>query len=89
MANVILLSSTNRVSIVTGDYSANFGCGEINIHKNHFTVRFISDTQGVMLTMTNLGNYTLTYDGDNLVDSVNGLAPASNYDLYNKIKAML
>ena len=92
MANIIVTSSTNSIKVDFGTYSSSLGMAKAVWRKNdvHFNLRHGSDFAEAVVYNENA--FALSFDGSTgtlQVDSVDGVAPSSNSDLYDKLIALI
>lgn len=92
MANIVITSTTNSIKV---DFGV-LGTGNIpkkgTWNKNH-VVDFALQPSDTFVKATTIGEneWQLSFDGNNgmQIDSVDGVAPTSNSDLYNKLIALI
>lgn len=95
MANIVITSNTNLLFIDFGNYKGQKGFPhKQNWHKAsvHFSLSSGGDFVEVLEDNQSKNNCVLSYNGigDTFqVDSIDGVAPISNSDLYDKLIALL
>ena len=92
MPNVIVTSTTNAVKVDFGDYAGT----AITYHKGSWAKSAIEvilmNSDHVSVTAADSERWIVSHDGASSslqVDSVNGVAPSSLSDLYEKISALI
>lgn len=94
MANVAVTSTATKISVDFGIYVGN-GIPKKRTYNISKTVFFVSlEESDSMVTVLSEGSsqWNLAYTATTncfIVDSVNGVAPSSNSDLYDKLTALL
>lgn len=92
MANIIVTSSINSIEVDFGAYSSSLVMAKAVWRKNdvHFNLKYSS--ANVDAVVYNANAFAITFDGSTgtlQVDSVDGVSPSSNSDLYDKLIALL
>lgn len=91
MANIVITSTTNAVKLDFGVTSNVFGFGKRIIQKASAELGISDDNKMVTLD-TIRGNYCFSYNevnGAQIVDTVGGVAPTDNPDLFTKLSALI
>jgi len=99
MANLVIISSGNRVDVVLNDYGSSIGLKKESYRLDDIVEVSLDYNDGfvevIMRDSHEKRTWYVTYDsaytGDEyfIVDSVNAAAPTSQDDLYNKIKELM
>lgn len=99
MANVVIVSTTNSVKIDNGVYAGIEGSLGVIQKKATFRKHDIrrvalhpTEANVVVFLIEHGLTFTLSFDGSTgtmQVDSVDGVAPTSNSDLYDKLIALI
>jgi hypothetical protein len=94
MANIVITSTENSIEVDFGIYSGS-GIPKKRTYQKNKTIFFMSlEESDTMVTVLSEGSppwnlaYTAT-TGCFIVDFIDGAAPISNSDLYNKLKALI
>lgn len=91
MANIVITSTTNTIKFAHGTYSTSTGIVSELIRKDK--IAYIrEDTLDLHLGVLGGREIELSHNGASnsfIVDSVDGVAPASLADLYTKISALI
>lgn len=92
MANIVITSTTNSIKVVFNTYASVTIPEKEAWHKptTHFKLMF--GNAYVKATEDNESDYDLSWNGSTgtlQVDSVDGVAPTSNSDLYDKLIALI
>lgn len=94
MANLVVVKSGNSIVVTFNDYSGAIGSTKRSYLIDNLTeIDLLSDRVVVYMAVTH-ETWQLTYDsaysGDELfiVDTVDGVAPASESDLFDKLTAL-
>jgi len=90
MANIVITSSTNLIKVDWGTYATKYS-KEI-WHKSSLHLFLNNGNNYVEASEDNGTGTTLSYSATTncfIVDSVDGVAPTSNSDLYDKLVALL
>lgn len=90
MANITVTSTTNTLQVDFGDYyplAYQFQKGTWK--KDH--IQSIQLDSGVYISIDDERLWVVSYDGSNgfQIDSVDGVIPTSDLDLYNKLIALI
>jgi hypothetical protein len=91
MANIIITSTTNSIKVDFGVYSTALGVTR-GIWKKDHIVNITELTDMVDINFENQPDWKVSFDGvvDTFqVDSLDGVAPTSNTDLYDKLIALI
>lgn len=92
MANVVITSTTNTILFVFNTYANDIHPEKACWHKSSAHFSLTNNDVFVKATEDNGQDLDLTFDGANgsmQVDSVDGVAPTSNADLYTKLTALI
>jgi hypothetical protein len=90
--NLVVTSTTNRILVTFGVFSNLVGYSAANFQTKGVTFQLSSDLTFIRVLSHNGNSWTVAFQplGENLViDSVNGEAPTSNFDLFNKLDALI
>lgn len=91
MANIVIVSTTNSIKVNFNDYSTMLGMTDGTWRKDHL-VSIIKMTNNIAIDIQGQPDWSITHDGSNgtfQVDSIDGVAPTSNSDLYDKLIALI
>ena len=93
MANTVITSTTNAIKVVFNDDSSLVGIAKGTWAKKTVTaVKLEANTVSVE-TADSVGHWTISHQANTynalVIDSVDGVAPSSLSDLYDKIVALL
>lgn len=92
MANIIVTSTTNTIQVTFGVYESSVIPKKGTWHKEYIQSFSLMPSDSFVKGRT-VGEpeWQLSFNGTNSmqVDSVNGVAPTSNSDLYDKLVALL
>lgn len=92
MANLVITSSTNTIKVDFGVLGVSPLPKKGTWNKNH-VVDFALQPSDAFVKATTIGEneWQVSYNGVNglQVDSVNGVAPTSNSDLYDKLSVLI
>ena len=92
MANIVVTSNTNNIDVVFNDLAAATGIKKGNWNKLRITFQLMPSDAFVKVFILNEPAWAVSFNGaaDTLqIDSVAGVAPTSNSDLYDKLIALL
>ena len=92
MANITVTSTTNSISVEFNDYSSSLGTSKSTWNKTRITFGLKHSNSFVQVLVLGEPNWAVSYDGSAgtlQIDSVNGVSPSSNSDLYTKLIALL
>jgi hypothetical protein len=90
MANIVITSSTNLVKVDWGIYATSFS--KESWHKSSLHLFLNNGNNYVQVSEDNGTGIALTYIATTnafIVDSVDGVAPTSNSDLYDKLITLI
>jgi len=90
MANIVITSSTNLVKVDWGVYATKFS--KETWHKHSLHVFLNASGNYVEISEDNGTGVSFSYIATTncfIVDSIDGVAPTSNSDLYDKLVALL
>lgn len=93
MANIVITSTTNSIKIVFNTYTSNTLIPEKSCwHKSSTYFTLCNGSSCVAASEDNGMDIDLSWNGSTgtmQVDSVDGVAPTSNSDLYDKLIALI
>ncbi len=92
MANLVVTSNTNNIDVVFNDLAAGVGIKKGNWNKLRITFQLMPSDAFVKVLVLNEPTWAVSFDGSTgtlQIDSVAGVAPTSNSDLYDKLIALL
>lgn len=92
MANLVITSDISRVSIVFNDYSSQAGMPSGDWQKTTISCMMNTGNVDVFFLVFNEQNFRFSYNGSAgsmQVDSINGVSPIDNSDLYSKLQTIL
>lgn len=92
MANVVITSSTNSIKVVFNVYSSDLIPEKEAWHKNSTHFKLMDGNAYVKATEDNGTDLDFSWNGSTgtmQVDSVDGVAPTINSDLYDKLIALI
>lgn len=91
MANIVVTSTTDSILVVFNIYAT-----PLNIIKGCWNKGYINSfllrNDGVIVDIENQADWLVSFDGSGgtfQIDSINGVAPTSNSDLYDKLNALI
>ena len=92
MANVIVVSTANTIEVEFNNFASLIGYKSATFQKRRISFQEMSDESFVRIENAQGEHWAVSYNlsgGSLIIDSVDGLAPTSNNDLYNKLKALI
>ena len=89
MANVVIISVDSSIQISFNVFASKYKLDKIIRKKIDFSFDLLPDDNGVVINVASKLSFTVHWDIMTIVDSVNGEAPTSNSDLYNKLSGLL
>lgn len=92
MANLVVTSTTNTVQVTFNDLAASYGIKKGAWHKERITFQLLPSDTYVKVLVLNEPNWAVSFDGSTgtaQIDTVAGVSPTSNSDLYDKLIALL
>lgn len=92
MANITVTSTSNTIKVAFNDYSSVVGDSLGTWQKKNLQFRLNYFQTFVKVYEGDFATWPVSFDGsDNsfIIDSVDGVAPTSNLDLYNKLIALI
>ena len=93
MANITITSSTNAISVDFGVYATMFETKKQTWRKNAISnFRLNYNESKIFAQILYEKEWMVSYDGSAgtlQIDSINGVAPSSNSDLYDKLIALI
>lgn len=88
MANIVITSLDSNIRVDFNDFSPKYATKSIIRNKSEFNITHL-ESGGVVVNIGSFFKMTVYWDQLSIVDSVNGIAPTSNADLYEKIASLL
>ena len=89
MANIIIVSIDSSIKMNFNDLAPKYKLDKIIRQKGDFTFDLLPDAGGVAINIVNSLKLTVYWNQLSIVDSINGVAPTSNSDLYDKLCNLL
>ena len=92
MANTVITTQSNKITITYNDNSVIYGRDKANIYSSSVSDIVLVDLNGSVELWTNSSEtYILSYGNTDLpiVDTIDGVAPTSLQDLYDKLSALV
>lgn len=89
MANLTITKTTNGVKVVFNDLSELAGRKKGYWRKENMRFDLAHDESHVVVTVQDEPQWTVTWNTGFIIDSVDGVAPTSNSDLYDKLVTMV
>lgn len=89
MANLVITSDDNRIYIVFNDMSARAGMTSGDWSKDAISVSLNISNTDLFFSAINEQQWRFGYNTQLIVDSIDGVAPIDNSDLYTKLQAAL
>ena len=90
MANITITTTTNSINVVFNDYSSFIGFEESCYPLD--SIRFYKMSDHVEAYIHNERQWKVSYatlSGSFTIDTISGVAPTSNADLYTKLIALI
>lgn len=90
MPNIVVTSTTNAIKVDFGDYYQTLQFSKATFKKDH--IESIKLDTSVQINLDKEYSWVVTFDGASgtyQIDSVDGVAPTSNSDLYNKLSVLI
>lgn len=91
MANVVITSTTNSIKVEFNDYSSSLDGQEGGVYQKSL-VTFYRYSTKVIALVSGEKEWPVAYTATAncfIIDSIDGAAPSSNLDLYNKLAALI
>lgn len=91
MANITITSTDSALTVNYGDYSQIIGLKTEKMNRSNVSIALSEDGTYIEFNMTKWGLW-LSHDGHGAtrkVDSVNGVAPTSTADLFDKLASLI
>ena len=91
MAKIVITSTTNSIRATFGDYSTMVDMIKGTWRKSH-VMNFVLRTDYVLVDFEGQSDWLVSFDGAGTtfqIDSVDGVTPTSNSDLYDKLIALI
>ena len=92
MANLVVTSTTNTVQVTFNDLASAYAIKKAAWHKQRLTFQLLPSDEYVRLLVLNEPKWAVSWNGSTgtaQIDSVNGVAPTSNSDLYDKLVVLI
>jgi len=92
MANIVVTSTTNTIKVEFNAYASTIGTSKGTWNKTRITFELKYSDTFVKVLVIGEPNWAVSFDGSTgtlQIDSVNGVAPTSNSDLYDKLITLL
>lgn len=92
MANLVVTSTTNSILVDFGVLSTSAGIEKGAWRKDRITFRLALSSAYIDVIVVGEPAWAVSWNGSSgtlQIDSVDGVAPASNSDLYTKLSALL
>lgn len=92
MANLVITSTTNTVSVEFNDYTTSSGIKKGIWHKERIIFQLMPSDAFVKVLVLNEASWSVSFNGSTgtlQIDTVDTVAPVSNSDLYIKLVALL
>jgi hypothetical protein len=92
MANLVITSTTNKINVVFNDLATTAGIKKGTWHKERITFRLMNSDSFVNVLVINEPAWSVSFNGSTgtlQIDSIDGVAPTSNSDLYDKLTALI
>jgi hypothetical protein len=90
--NLTETANTNNIDVVFNDLAAGVGIKKGNWNKLRITFQLMQSDAFVKVLVLNEPTWAVSFDGSTgtlQIDSINGVAPTSNSDLYDKLIALI
>jgi len=88
MANIVIQSLDSSIRIDFNDFSSKYKTKSITTKKDHYGFQYKTDG-GVIITIEGYFKIHVYWNTLSIVDSVNGVAPTSDQDLYEKLTNLM
>jgi hypothetical protein len=88
MANIVITSLDSNIKIDFNDLASKYALESLIRRKADFSFSLLVGG-GVVINIQDMLKMNVHYDVLSIVDSVNGVAPTSDLDLYNKLSEIL
>jgi hypothetical protein len=91
MANIVVTTTTGSILVDFGVYSTPLGMSKGAWHKETL-INVNLRTDGILVDIAGQPDWMVSFDGKVgtfQIDSVDGVAPTSDSDLFDKLKALL
>lgn len=92
MANLVVTSTTNSIKVEFNDATSIMGGREAGAWSKNGGIHFVRFPDHIEAHTLEEPRWVVSYDGAGnslQIDSVDGVAPASNNDLYTKLAALI
>ena len=92
MANIVVTSSTNSIKVVFNTYASAIGIEKGSWSKDYIRFNLKASNAFVEALIHGETGWAVSFDGSTgtfQVDSIDGVAPTSNSDLYDKLIALI
>ena len=92
MANLVVTSTTNTIDVAFNDLATTAGMESGTWHKQRITFQLMVSDSFVRVLVIGEPSWAVSFDGSSgtlTIDTVAGVAPTSNSDLYDKLIALI
>lgn len=92
MANIVITTTTNIIKVDFNDLSSVTGIKKGCWGDSIIAFQLVADESFIKVIVSGVPSWAVSYNGSTgtlQIDSVDGVAPTSNSDLYNKLVAVL
>lgn len=92
MANVVVVSTANTIEVEFNDFASLIGYKRATFQKRRISFQEMNDESFVRIENAQGEHWAVSYnlsEDSIIIDLVDGVAPTSNNDLYNKLKALI
>lgn len=89
MANLVITSDSNRIYIVFNDYTSQAGMPSGDWDKSAISIVMNLSDIDIFFSALNEQQFRFSFNSQLIVDSVDGVAPVSNADLFTKLSDAL
>lgn len=91
MAKIVITSTTNSIRAIFNDYAIQLDMEKGSWNKSHVN-NIVLKSSLVLVNIKNESDWLVSFDGaagTYKIDTINGGAPTSNSDLYDKLNALI
>ena len=91
MANITVVSTTDRVDVDFGDYASSLGFVKASFNRSSI-MEIDYKTDSIQIIMSNGDRWGVSLNGSQnimIVDTIDTLTPSSLSDLFDKLKALI
>ena len=93
MANIVITTTADQIEIVSNDLAIPSGSSKaVHRRENLESISMSPDESAVYVRLRSFGEAPVSHDGSNgtlQIDTIDGAAPTSMNDLYDKLKALI